>query len=182
MPTMPCLSQKPENGCCYGHVSRLWTLKTPVFMGQKRWRHDVTMSSENWQGNLWIPWEFFSSFANQIMCNKQSALEFPLQVAKVDFHLWPLDQRSIQFRIISNLHVKFKWSDEIVVHIMPTKRSTTYGHTHSPNHTRTAALLYPFQFYYQRIMSCAFCCKILSLHLQSSWSCFTQKKTINYML
>ena len=75
MPTTPCLSQKPENCCCYGRVSTLWTLKTPVFMARKRWRHDVTMCSENSQGYLWIPCEFYSSLANQIMCNKQSALE-----------------------------------------------------------------------------------------------------------
>ena len=34
------------------------------------------MSSENSQGYLWIPCEFFSSMANQIMCNQQSALEY----------------------------------------------------------------------------------------------------------
>ena len=33
------------------------------------------MSSENSQGYLWIPCEFYISLANQIMCNKQSALE-----------------------------------------------------------------------------------------------------------
>ena len=33
------------------------------------------MSSENSQGYLWIPCEFYSSLANQIMCNKQRALE-----------------------------------------------------------------------------------------------------------
>ena len=44
-------------------------------MARKRWRHDVTMSSENWQWYLWIPCEFYSSLANQIMYNKQSALE-----------------------------------------------------------------------------------------------------------
>ena len=37
------------------------------------------MSSENSQGYLWIPCEFYSSLANQIMCNKQSALEFHFQ-------------------------------------------------------------------------------------------------------
>ena len=83
MPTTPCLSQKPENCCCYGRVSRLWTLKTPVFMARKRWRHDVTMSSENSQGYLWIPCEFYSSLANQIMCNKQSALEYHFQTSYV---------------------------------------------------------------------------------------------------
>ena len=76
MPTTPCLSQKPKNCCCYGLVSRLWTLQTPVFMARKRWRHDGTMSSEYSQGYLWIPCEFYTSLANQIMCNKQSALEF----------------------------------------------------------------------------------------------------------
>ena len=75
MPTTPCLSQKPKKCCCYGRVSTLWTLKTPGFMARKRWRHDVTMRSENSQGYLWIPCEFYSSLANQIMCNKQSTLE-----------------------------------------------------------------------------------------------------------
>ena len=75
MSTTPCLSLKHENCCCYGRASRLWTLKTPEFMALKCWRHDVTMSSENSQGYLWIPCKFYSSLANQIMCNKQSALE-----------------------------------------------------------------------------------------------------------
>ena len=40
------------------------------------------MSSENSQGYLWIPCEFYSSLANQInMCNKQSALEFDFVAA-----------------------------------------------------------------------------------------------------
>ena len=34
------------------------------------------MSLENSQGYLWIPCEFYSSLANQIMCNIQSALEY----------------------------------------------------------------------------------------------------------
>ena len=75
MPPTPCLLHKPENCCCYGHVSKFWTLKTPVFMARKHWCHDVTMSSENSQGYLWIPCKFYSSLSNQIMCNKQSALE-----------------------------------------------------------------------------------------------------------
>ena len=74
MATMPCLSQKPKNCCCYVRISRLWTLKTPVFMVQKCWHHNIKMSSENSQGYLWIPCKFYSSLANQIMCNKQSAL------------------------------------------------------------------------------------------------------------
>ena len=41
MSMTPCLSQKPENCCCYARVSRLWTLKTPIFMARKRWRHNV---------------------------------------------------------------------------------------------------------------------------------------------
>ena len=51
---------------------------TSFYGAKKRWRHDVTISSENLQGYLWIPCAFYSSFANQIMCNKQSALEFSL--------------------------------------------------------------------------------------------------------
>ena len=83
MPTTPCLSQKPQNCCCYGRVSRLWTLKTPIFMARKRWRHDVTMSSGNSQGYLWIPCEFFNSSANQSMCNKQSALEYVFIIRRI---------------------------------------------------------------------------------------------------
>ena len=74
MPTMPCLSQNPKTVVAMD-VSKLWTLKIPVFMVQNFWRHDLTMSSENLQGYLWIPCEIYSSLANQIMCNKQSALE-----------------------------------------------------------------------------------------------------------
>ena len=37
------------------------------------------MSSENSEGYLWIPCEFYSSLANQIMCNKQSALELDIE-------------------------------------------------------------------------------------------------------
>ena len=56
-----------------------------VYLGYERWKHqnlwrendDGTMSSENSQGYLWIPWlRVYSSLANQIMCNKWSALEF----------------------------------------------------------------------------------------------------------
>ena len=58
-----------------------------VYLGYERWkdqylwrekrrRHDVTMSLENLQGYLWIPCEFYISLTNQIMCNKQSALEY----------------------------------------------------------------------------------------------------------
>ena len=36
------------------------------------------MSSANSQGYLWIPCKFYSSLANQIMCNKQSALELDI--------------------------------------------------------------------------------------------------------
>ena len=101
----PCLPQKPENCCCYGRVSRLWTLKkNPMYLRRKnRWHHDVTMSPENSHGYLWIPWEFYSSLADQIMCYKQSALEIEsrsfmecdwyvasivLKVAIRDTHLW----------------------------------------------------------------------------------------------
>ena len=99
MPMTPCLLQKPENYCCYGCVSSLWTLKTPVFMVRKRWRHDVTMSSENSQGYLWIPCEFYSSFANQIMCNKQSAfLNSPFLYEKVHF-----------VPVIYSILLKFTW-------------------------------------------------------------------------
>ena len=45
------------------------------FYGAKTLHYDVTISSENSQGNLLIPCKFYSSLANQIMCNKQSALE-----------------------------------------------------------------------------------------------------------
>ena len=58
---------------------------TSICGTKKRWRHDVTMSSENSQGYLSIPCEFYSSFANQIMCNKQSALELPIILDKL---LW----------------------------------------------------------------------------------------------
>ena len=44
------------------------------------------MSSENSQGYLWIPCEFYSSLANQIMCNKQSALELRINVDLAIFH------------------------------------------------------------------------------------------------
>ena len=90
----------PENCCCYGRVSMLWTLKTPILIARKRWRHDVTMSSENSQGYLWIPCEFYSSLANQIMCNKQSALEscfpsnfveFSSAVAKEKSKMWKVN-------------------------------------------------------------------------------------------
>ena len=74
MLTMSCLSQKPEN-----------CVAMDMYLGYEPWKHiqylwcknvDVTMSSENSQGCLWIPCEFYSSLTNQIMCNKESALEF----------------------------------------------------------------------------------------------------------
>ena len=101
MPTTPCLSQKPENCCCYGRVSRLWTLKTTVFLARKRWRHDVTMSSENSQGYLWIPCEFYSSLANQNMCNKQSALELRFDVSPT-LHLRQTGHTCLPYIIISH--------------------------------------------------------------------------------
>ena len=102
MPTMSCMSQKPEKYCCYGRVSRLWTLKTPVFMARKRWRHDVTMFSENSQGYLWIPCEFCSSLANQIMCNKQSALELLLlsSPGNLPVHLYTREKKIHQQKYI----------------------------------------------------------------------------------
>ena len=82
-----------------------------VYLGYERWKHqylwrenvDLTMSSENSQGYLWIPCEIYSSLANQIMCNKQSALEFCLPESKSG--LWigknclslPLSVRHQQF-------------------------------------------------------------------------------------
>ena len=45
-------------------------------MARKRWRNDITMSLENSQGYLWISCEIYNSMADQIMFNKQSALEF----------------------------------------------------------------------------------------------------------
>ena len=41
------------------------------------------MPSENLQGSLWIPCEFYSSLANQIMCIKQSALEYAFSGAHI---------------------------------------------------------------------------------------------------
>ena len=51
------------------------------------------MSSEISQGYLWIPCEFYSSLANQIMCNKQSALElfFPSSHLHIFMYLWDFD-------------------------------------------------------------------------------------------
>ena len=56
------------------------------------------MSSENLQGYLWIPCEFYSSLANQIMCNKQSALELWLP-----FKILYL----IAIAVAKNHHIKF---------------------------------------------------------------------------
>ena len=61
-----------------------------VYLRYERWKHQylwrekrgVTMCLANSQGYLWIPCEFYSSLANQIMCNKQSALEFPIPASQ----------------------------------------------------------------------------------------------------
>ena len=47
--------------------------------GEKHWRHDVTMSSEKLArvsvNTLWVLQLIANALANQIMCNKHSALE-----------------------------------------------------------------------------------------------------------
>ena len=71
MPMVPCLLQKPEKCCCYGRVSRLRTLKH-----QYLWREIVdVMTSQCPKKTRKGICEFYSSFANQIMFNKPSALE-----------------------------------------------------------------------------------------------------------
>ena len=70
-----------------------------------RWRHDFTMSSENLQGYLWIPCQFYSSLANQIMCKKKSALEYALLCSWV----W--------FLFFVSLHPK-SWQNRYIIFII----------------------------------------------------------------
>ena len=70
------------------------------------------------------------------------------QSAKVYLDIWPKINRDPPL-INNNLHMTFE-SDLaktiFCILVVPTRQSMTDASTHSPNHTRTAALLYPLQF------------------------------------
>ena len=67
------------------------------------------MSSENSQGYLWLPCEFYSSLANQIMCNKQSALEYRIHVELTLEHIFSIQELE--------LHVLLFYQNHNPVHI-----------------------------------------------------------------
>ena len=80
----------------------------------------------------------------------QSCPQGLIQSAKTDLDLWPCDQKSIGFFLSSSITPceVWKWSGKYCslygVHKAKCDRHT-HGLTHSPNHKRTAALLYPLQ-------------------------------------
>ena len=97
--------------------------------------------------------KFDSDWAKTVVCIVPT--RFYRQSAKFDLDLWPLDPKSLGFLLSSwTMYVKYE-SDraKTVVCIVSTGQSATdsrthgltHPPTHSSNHRRTAALLYPRQ-------------------------------------